>query len=45
VVTSKRVGGVQERGGANANKHTHDRDCADLSARGGHFSKCQKVGS
>jgi hypothetical protein len=45
VVTSKRIGGVEERDGADTNKDTCDRDCTDLSAHGGViFSKCQKFG-
>jgi hypothetical protein len=42
VVTSKRVGGVEERGGANANKDTRDCDCKDLSTRGGPFFQVPK---
>jgi hypothetical protein len=37
VVTSKRVDGFEETGGVGVNKDTRDRDCADVSARGGHF--------
>jgi hypothetical protein len=42
VVTSKRVSGVEWRGGADADKDTCDRDCADLSACGGHFFRVPK---
>ena len=34
--------GAEGLGDAAAKKDTHDRDCVDLSARGGH--KCQKFG-
>jgi hypothetical protein len=37
VVTSKRVDRFEEIGGLGTNKDTRDRDCADVSARGGHF--------
>jgi hypothetical protein len=36
-VTSKRVGGVKERAGEDANKDTRDCDCIDLSAHGESF--------
>jgi hypothetical protein len=45
VVTSKRVDGVEERGRADTKKDTRDCDCADLSARGGHFfSSAKRLG-
>jgi hypothetical protein len=44
VVTSKRVGGVEQRGGADANKDTCDRDCTDYLRAGVIFSECQKIG-
>jgi hypothetical protein len=44
VVTSKRVDRFEETGEVGANKDTCDRDCADVSVRGGHFSMCQKIG-
>jgi hypothetical protein len=36
-VTSKRVGGVEERARADVNKDTRDRDCKDLFMRGESF--------
>jgi hypothetical protein len=36
-VTSKRVGGVEERARADMNKDTRDRDCKDLFTRGESF--------